>query len=172
MPIVPNQSSSSWGNPSIWTGRKAWWRRRMFWINPVKGPYYILLSQRIDKVRQISNHNWLLLFQFWFIFIFILSFFNNLFSLSCYCQQASWCSCWLAQGSFFNDAYLRNDEDDWLVAAKSLLVQYMFVAWQEHQPRCLSQREHSFLLQRKYVNTLVRWAVGIHCEAAWSFRLK
>lgn len=26
MPIVPNQSTSSWGNPSIWTGRKAQWR--------------------------------------------------------------------------------------------------------------------------------------------------
>lgn len=144
----------------------------MFWINPVKGPYYTLLSQRIDKVRQLSNHNWLLLFPFWFIFIFILSFFNNLFSLSCYCQQASWCACWLARGSLFSDAYSRNDEDDWLVAAKSLLVQCMFVAWQENQPRCLSHHEHSFLLQREDVNTLVRWAVGIHCVAAWSFKLR
>lgn len=111
MPIVPNQSTSSWGNPSIWAGRKAQWRGEcsgsILWRAHIIHSHLDFTKETqpgtiLNPPSLLSTH--LRLRSLLFVFIFIwLPFLSLLicFFLWCYCQRVSWHAGWLARGSSF-----------------------------------------------------------------------
>lgn len=139
MPIVPNQSTSSWGNPSIWAGRKAQWRGWGGCSGSILWRAHIIHSH-LDLTKEtqpVSVLNPLPFFfssatsdcsPFLFVFIFILlPFLSLLFcffsSLRCDCQRVSWHAGWLARGGFFQRRLFTRRRlrmiDSWLVKACS-----------------------------------------------------
>lgn len=172
MPIVPNQSTSSWGNPSIWAGRKAQWRGEcsgsILWrahiihshldFTKETQPASVLKSPPLP-----SSHLRLLSFSVCvYLYFTPLSLFINLFFLWCYCQRVSWHASWLARGSSFSAACLPEEGWGWLTPCWWKLVRTVDVGWQEHKPRCFSQPVHkglgSFRLGGGDLKTFVRLA--------------
>lgn len=144
----------------------------MFWINPMKGPYYTLSLRfhQKDTARHrsypppppphpiTSNPLWLLFFLF--VFIFILLPFLPLLICFSFGVIVSECPAWLARGGSFRVACLPA-EDDWLVAGKSFLVQR--ISDDRSVDADVSVSGHkggvpSFLLRRGDKNTFVRLA--------------
>lgn len=153
MPIVPNQSTSSWGNPSIWAGRKAQWRGgcsgSILWrahiihshlgFTKEKQPASAL-KPTIPSPPTTSDCS-----PFLFVFIFILLPFLFLlicFFKRCYCQRVSWHASWLARGSSFRAACLAEGGWGWLAPGWWKRVHTVDVGWQERKPRCFSHSVH------------------------------
>lgn len=168
MPIVPNQSTSSWGNPSIWAGRKAQWRGgcsgSILWrahiihshldFTKEKQPASIL-KPTIPSPPTTSNRS-----PFLFVFIFILLFFLSLLICSfkrCYCQRVSWHASWLARGSSFSAACLPEEGWGWLVFCWWKRVHVVDVWWQEHKPQCFSHSVHKGLGSFCYLEVEIWW---------------
>lgn len=158
MPIVPNQSTSSWGNPSIWAGRKAQWRGgggcsgSILWrahiihshldFTKEKQPASIL-KPAVPSPPTTSDCS-----PFLFVFIFILLPFLSLlicFFKRCYCQRASWHASWLARGGSFSAACLPGEGWGWLVLCWWKRVHTVDVWWQQHKPQCFSHSVHKGL---------------------------
>lgn len=153
MPIVPNQSTSSWGNPSIWAGRKAQWRGEcsgsILWRAHIIHSHLDFTKETqpatVLNPPQASPPSTSDCSPFLLVFICILLpflSFINLFSPRCYCQRVSWRGGWFARGVSFSAACLPEECWGWLTCRWRKLVRTVDVGWQEHQPRCFSQPAH------------------------------
>lgn len=140
MPIVPNQSTSSWGNPSIWAGRKAQWRGLAWgvegWLGDVLDQSHIIHSLLdLSKETQPAPQTPPTALPFLFVFIFIslpllLSIILSLLSASLQppappTLTSSVLACRLGsawQPLWTPPVYPQQDEDDWQVVAESRLL--------------------------------------------------
>lgn len=152
MPIVPNQSTSSWGNPSIWAGRKAQWRGEcsgsILWRAHIIHSHldFTEETQPASGLNPPSNHLQLLFFSVCvYLYFTLLSLFINLLSICCDCQRVSWHAGWLARGSSFSADCLPEEGWGWLTCLWWELVHTGDVGWQDHRPRCFCQSVHKDL---------------------------